>query len=269
MNKIIYGQSFDDYLALPGEHYSSIKELRRSPLHYKSRVRPSDSDALRVGRAIHAYVLDPGNANVVQFDGRRFGKSWDEFKARNAGAAILKPDDLAMVAAMHNSVAAHPHAAQLLAEGAGEATCQFEIDGVPFKARIDWITSEGALVELKTTRDVHPRAFEREYARRLYHAQAALYWIALRECGIDCQAAYCIAVDKSQPYEVVVYRIGQETLEAGARLLYGWIARMKECRGSGVWPGVDGGEIVDLRMPDWALTEGLPELDMEGDDANE
>ena len=116
MNKIIYGQSFDDYLALRGEHYSSIKELRRSPLHYKSRVRPSDSDALRVGRAIHAYVLDPGNANVVQFDGRRFGKSWDEFKAAHSGAVILKPDDLQEVAAMHDSVAMHPmRAAGLLA----------------------------------------------------------------------------------------------------------------------------------------------------------
>ena len=179
MNKIIYGQSFDDYLALPGEHYSSIKELRRSPLHYKSRVRPSDSDALRVGRAIHAYVLDPGNANVVQFDGRRFGKSWDEFKAAHSGAVILKPDDLQEVAAMHDSVAMHPHARSWLVDGAGEITCQFELDGILFKARIDWLSSDGVLVELKTTRDVHPHAFEREYARRLYHAQAALYWMGL------------------------------------------------------------------------------------------
>ena len=271
MNKIIYGQSFDDYLALRGEHYSSIKELRRSPLHYKSRVRPSDSDALRVGRAIHAYVLDPGNANanVVQFDGRRFGKSWDEFKAAHSGAVILKPDDLQEVAAMHDSVAMHPHARSWLVGGAGEITCQFELDGILFKARIDWLSSDGVLVELKTTRDVHPHAFEREYARRLYHAQAALYWMGLRECGVEVVGVCCIAVDKNAPHEVVVYRIGQEALEAGSRLVFGWIARLKECRASGVWPGIDGGKVLDLKIPDWALLEGLPDVEMEDDDGSE
>lgn len=269
MSKVIYGQSFDEYLALPGEHYSSIKEMYRSPLHYKSRARPRDSDALRMGRAIHTYVLEPGNANVVQFDGRRFGKSWDEFKAAHNGAVILKPDDLQEVAAMHDSVAMHPHARSWLVDGAGEITCQFNLDGIPFKARVDWLSSDGVLVELKTTRDVHPRAFEREYARRLYHAQAALYWMGLRACGVDVAGARCIAVDKNAPHEVVVYRIGQDVLEAGTRLIFGWIARLKECRETGIWPGVDGGKVVDLRIPDWALLEGLPDVEMEDGDGDE
>jgi hypothetical protein len=268
MNKLRYGLTFDEYLDLPGEHYSAIKEIHRSPLHYRSRVRPADSDALRMGRALHSYVLDPGLVSLVQFDGRRFGKSWDEFKAKHAGCVILKPDDLAAVERMRDSVAAHPHAKELLADGAGEITAQFEIDGVAFKSRLDWVTSEGVLAELKSTRDVHPRVFEREYARRHYHAQAALYWIALRECGVTCNKVRCIAVDKNAPHEVVVYRIGQETLEAGARLVYGWIARLKECRESGDWPGVDNGEVINLNIPDWALTEGLPDIDMEADDGD-
>lgn len=266
MSKLRYGLTFDEYLALPGEHYSKLKEIRRSPLHYRSSPPLADSDALRVGRAHHAYVLDPGSVNVVQFDGRRFGKSWEDFKARHEGAVILKPDDLDTVERMRDSVAAHPFATKLLASGTSEVTLQFELDGVPFKARIDWLADDGTLVELKTTRDVHPMAFEREYARRLYHAQAALYWIGLRECGIDCNQVRCVAVDKKAPFEVVVYRISQEVLEAGTRMIYGWIARLKECRERGVWPGVDAGNVVDLRIPEWALTEGLPDVEMEDDD---
>jgi hypothetical protein len=269
VNSIRYDVAFDEYMGLPGEHYSSIKEMHRSPNHYLSSVRPADSDAMRVGRAIHSYVLDPGNANVVQFDGRRAGKLWDEFKAAHVGSVILKPSDLQMVALMHDSVARHPHAGALLVDGYGEITCQFEIDDIPFKARIDWLTSDGVLVELKTTRDVSPRAFEREYARRLYHAQAALYWMALRECNVACDEIRCIAVDKTAPYEVVVYRIGQDVIEAGARLVFGWIARLKECRLNGVWPGVDGGKIIDLRIPDWAFMEGLPDIELEGEDGDE
>lgn len=268
MSRVRYGLSFDEYLALPGEHYSAVKEIHRSPLHYFSRTRPDDSDALRIGRAIHAYVLDPGSVNVVRFDGIRRGKSWDEFKARHSDAVILKPDDLDMVERMRDSVVSHPHAKALLADGSGEVTLQFELDGVPFKSRIDWLASDGTLVELKTTRDVHPRVFEREYARRLYHAQAALYWLGLRENGIDCRNIKCIAVDKNPPYEVVVYRVDQETAEAGARLVYGWIARLKECQETGAWPGVDAGEIVDLRIPDWAITEGLPDVEMEGSETD-
>ena len=82
MGTVRYGVPFDEYLGLPGEHYSAIKELHRSPLHYRSRTRPADNDALRVGRAIHAHVLDPGSANIVQFDGIRRGKSWDEFRGK-------------------------------------------------------------------------------------------------------------------------------------------------------------------------------------------
>ena len=67
--------TFDDYLAMPGEHFSSIKEMHRSPAHYRSRVRPEDSDALRLGRALHAAILDPSALSVVQYAGKRAGKT--------------------------------------------------------------------------------------------------------------------------------------------------------------------------------------------------
>lgn len=255
--------SFDEYLDLPGEHFSSIKEMHRSPAHYRSRVRPTDSDALRMGRALHAAILDPSALQIAEYAGRRIGKAWDTFRQDNADKLILKPDQASEVQAMRASVRAHKHASKLLRTGNAEVSSQFEVDGVPFKARLDFVCSNGDLVELKSTRDNHPQQFEREFARRLYHAQVALYRMALQANGRRCAKVYCIAICKTTPHEVVVYDISEETIETGARWVRDWVSRLKECERQRVWPGIDNGNILTLNIPTWALTEGLDDIDME------
>lgn len=253
--------AFDDYLAMPGEHFSSIKEMHRSPAHYRSRVRPADSDALRMGRAVHAAILDPASIRIVEYAGRRIGKAWIEFQQEHAGELILKPDQAAEVEAMRSSVRAHRHASRLLRAGRPEVTATFDVDGVPFKSRLDFVSAGGDLLELKSTRDNHPRQFEREFARRLYHAQVALYRMALQANGLSCQKVHCIAICKTPPHEVVVYDISEDTIEAGARWVRDWVARLKECERERAWPGIDNGAILTLRIPDWALSEGLPDIE--------
>ena len=258
--------TFDDYLAMPGEHFSSIKEMHRSPAHYRSRVRPADSDALRLGRALHAAILDPSALSVVQYAGKRAGKQWAAFQRENEGKLILTPKQAVEVAAMRASVRAHPHASRLIRNGRPEVSATFELDGVPFKSRVDMVAGDGSLVELKSTRDNHPRQFEREFARRLYHAQMALYRIGLQANDIRCQRAYCITVCKTPPHEVVVFSVDEETMEAGARLVRDWVARLKECERARAWPGMDNGAILTLRIPEWAITEGLPDIEGGDDD---
>lgn len=253
--------TFDDYLVMPGEHFSSIKEMHRSPAHYRSRVRPSDNDTLRLGRATHAAILDPGSLQVVEYAGRRAGKAWAAFQRDNAGKLILTPAQASEVAAMRASVRAHPHASRIIRHGQPEASITFEVDGVPFKARVDMIGVDGDLIELKSARDNHPRQFEREFARRLYHAQVALYRMGLQANGIPAKKTYCITPCKTAPHEVVVYEVDEETLEAGARVVRDWVARLKDCERRRAWPGMDNGTILKLRIPDWAITEGLPDID--------
>lgn len=256
-----YAMTFDEYLDLPGEHFSSIKEMHRSPAHYRSRVRPSDSDALRVGRAFHGGILDPGALKIVQYAGVRRGKEWDAFRANHADSLILTSKQAADVDAMRASVRAHKHASRILRNGRAEVSAQFDVDGVPFKARLDFVCSNGDLVELKSARDNHPQQFEREFARRLYHAQVALYRMALQANGLPCAKVYCISICKTPPHEVVVYDVSEETIETGARWVRDWILRLKDCERQRVWPGIDNGNILSLRIPDWAISEGLPDID--------
>ena len=56
---------------------------------------------------------------------------------------------------------------------------------------------------------------------------------------------------------MVVYEIPNIVLENGMDAVQKTIAKYKECRSSGVWPGVDNGEdYVDLRLPQWFLGIG-------------
>jgi hypothetical protein len=258
-----YGLSFDDYLGLAGEHFSSIKEMHRSPAHYRSRVRPADSDALRGGRAFHGGILDPGALRIVEYAGVRRGKEWAAFRAAHTDALILTAAQATDVGAMRASVRAHKHASRILRDGRAEVSAQFDVDGVPFKSRLDFVCSNGDLVELKSTRDNHPQQFEREFARRLYHAQVALYRMALQANGVRCAKVYCIAICKTPPHEVIVYDISEETIETGARWVRDWVSRLKECERQRVWPGIDNGNILKLNIPHYALVEGLADIDME------
>ncbi|MBK9260808.1 MAG: PD-(D/E)XK nuclease-like domain-containing protein [Polyangiaceae bacterium] len=258
-----YNLTFDEYLALPGEHFSSIKEMHRSPAHYRSRVRPADSDALRTGRALHAAILDPASIKIVEYAGVRRGKEWNAFQQDHADELILTPKQAVDVRGMRASVHAHRHASRLLRNGRPEVTARFEVDGVPFKARLDFVCTDSDLIEVKSTRDNHPQQFEREFARRLYHAQVALYRMALQANGLPCRKVYSIAICKTPPFEVVVYDISEETIETGARWVRDWVARLKECERARAWPGIDNGNILTLRIPDWAISDGLP--DIEGD----
>src|SRR5690606_4436228 len=51
---------WDDYLALPGVSITRLKELGRSPQHYRyRRDNPKESAPLTLGRAAHCAVLEP------------------------------------------------------------------------------------------------------------------------------------------------------------------------------------------------------------------
>lgn len=100
------------YRAAPGVNYSTLKHLRKSPLHYKHAVdNPEDSGQdYAMLRHIHALVLEPMTAHEqsVVWDGRRDARNKDyaAFLAANAGKNILNPTEAAQaerIAAAYNN----------------------------------------------------------------------------------------------------------------------------------------------------------------------
>src|SRR5260221_10872140 len=114
--------SFSKYLATPGINWSTLKEMGRSPLHYKFRLSHprEDSTELARGRAVHTATLEPDlfEKEYVVYPGKtRRGKKWDEFEVTYGAAyTILKQDerDKAMLCA--EAIRKHPEASALLSE---------------------------------------------------------------------------------------------------------------------------------------------------------
>ncbi|MBK9263032.1 MAG: PD-(D/E)XK nuclease-like domain-containing protein [Polyangiaceae bacterium] len=263
---LFHGLSFADYVAFDREHFSRLRLLDISPLAYHRETKKKDTNALRIGRAVHAFVMDPNAVEIIAYDGRRQGKKWEDFEAEHEGAIILSPDAYERAMAMRDAVHAHPAASKLLNAGEGEESLFFEVAGVQCKARIDWIAKDGTVVELKTTRAIIPGRFAHEYARRLYHAQIALYRMGLEAERYGRPPVVTIALENAPPYDVAVYRVGEDVLEVGKRKVLTWLDTLARCRESGQWPGVGGHSIdgmLDLQLPDWAITDGLPDIELE------
>lgn len=266
------GLHFADYLAIPGAHFSTLKYLETSPLHYRRACdnERADTASMRLGRITHAAILTPDvPADVAIWDvGVRRGKAWEEFVAAHPGATIVKRDELATAERMCAAVMAHPVARALLTGGEGEVTMRWTSpEGVQCRARADYLTRDGGLVELKTTRFATPRAFMREAASRLYHAQVAFYSDGLQECGSHDEfdaPAYLIAVENVEPHDVTVHAFNLDKIDAGRRVVDRWMKTIAECTASGYWPGAGGSGIIDEPLPAWAMADGLPDADLSG-----
>src|SRR5690348_16033746 len=152
---------FADYSKVQAVNWSTLKELRRSPRHYRYRLdnERDDSPRLALGRAAHTAIFEPDRFMVEYacFKGeRRAGKTWEAFKAAHESETILKLPEYQLCLAMRDAVRAHPVAARYLASGRAEQTVTWTDPKtqIPCKARLDWIADEaGAVVDLKTTDD--------------------------------------------------------------------------------------------------------------------
>jgi hypothetical protein len=254
----------DTYRLSQRVNWSSLKELRRSPAHYRQRMQEprSDTPAMRLGRAVHLAVLEPQRFEAsiaiwfAEF-GQRRGASWREFQAKHAGCEILTESERDLCREIQQAVRADREAARLLTGGRAEMAIEWTdpASGIECKGRLDYV-SASAIVDVKTTRTASPTAFGRESWRLRYHGQLAFYrdgWAAAH--GGPPLPCYMIAVEKEPPFAVQTYRLSPDLLEAGREEYADLLARLAECRARDEWPGyTEGGEVIDLLPPSWAMS---------------
>ncbi|MFA4972800.1 MAG: PD-(D/E)XK nuclease-like domain-containing protein [bacterium] len=251
-----------EYDSVDAVNISTLKSMAVSPRHYQHALscpRP-DTDSMRLGRLMHAMVFEPDTIDahwVVWDGGRRAGKEWEAFLAANVGKELIRaPEDWEAAEAVAAAVQAHPVASRYLRSGKAEQTLRWtdRDTGLLCKGRADWIAPSADVVDLKTTRDISPRAVQRGLVALAYHAQAAFYCDGLEAMGHGPHGFCWIYVEQSAPYDVAVYTATTEVLSAGRDLYRGWLARVVECRASGCWPGVAPSEL-QMELPAWAVKE--------------
>lgn len=289
-NGIFYGLPFEQYLAEDRMNNSGIKQILKSPLHYKAsrEIERKETQALLVGTATHSSVLEPDNtyldlimangsdpenetalknaalleiakpgANyVVAPEGldkrtKKGKETWEELAA--TGKKILRYKDWQIIDGITKALKAHESAARLFKIGKPEVTVFSEIMGVRVKTRADWYRP-GIIMDLKTTDSASPESFSRSCASFGYDVQNALYIDAFKSVNLDVHTFLFIAVEKNPPFACALYELNAESIEHGRQQYQKGLAIYKNCIEINEWPGYSP-DIQTISLPGWALRD--------------
>lgn len=241
----------EQYDSAEGERWSRLKNMRKSPLHYKHGLQFSNAttDALRMGGAIHCALLEPehfATRHTTYTESKCKGEGaktrWAEFQAENAHRVILDAEEWNRALAVAAAVRAHPEASKLLAKGRAEVplTWKDPATGIACKCRLDWVTYKNQSVELKSALNIESHSFANMAWKYGYFHQVEHYAGGLAaQLGKKSEQieSFVIAVESSAPYDVCVYCPDDESLYAAREELAGIMATLAECRRTGVYPG--------------------------------
>src|SRR6266446_6430909 len=118
----------EDYDSLQDRiNFSTLRLMGRSPSHYRhALLEPrADTDAMKLGRVTHLAVLEPEKfrRSIAVWDGgRRAGKDYEAFAAKNQDRELLTEDEFAECTALQAAVRAHSIASRYISGGKSEVT---------------------------------------------------------------------------------------------------------------------------------------------------
>lgn len=251
-----------EYHSSPAISKSGLDLIRKAPALYRwRRDNPQEpTPAMRLGTLTHTAVLEPWRLDedvivAPKIDRRTSaGKSeWAAFQIQAEGRELVEPDELAKLYAIRDAVRAHPAAAKALGMVREvESSIFWQIGDVDCRCRPDGITTNGVIVDLKTTRDASPDGFVKSIAGYRYHVQAAYYSDGYEAAFGEAPRGFIfIAVETEPPYLVGVY-VASETMILRGRADYeADLARFRECRDTDTWPGYSDAPLT-LDLPKWA-----------------
>lgn len=244
---------------------STLKAIGRSPLHcMHAMLNPYEATVpMRIGEGGHSLLF--GGRTIVTFEGKvRRGAAWDKFKDEHESDLILSESETVTAHAIANAVRANPIAQRVLFQPGMvyEDTINWDWQGKPFRCTPD-ARSHRHLVDLKTTRDAEPEKFLRDAVRMGYHAQLALYGLAMEATsGAKPRESYIVAVENKPPHAVTVLELTPRAIDQGERLCRTWLDRFLECERNNNWPGY-AETIVPFDVLDGVMDELIFEDDEE------
>ncbi len=271
---IQYGMPDAEYFAHPAISNSKIKELLRSPAHYKhSLTAPhEEKESFLVGSAAHCSILE-----FLEFDKRFFvcdekidkrttigKKRFAEIVIEANGKQILTSENYEKVSGMHNAIMNNSEAGMFFREGSPEVVVISEIEGVPAKAKFDWLIQkpvfwdgvdyDGIIVDLKTTDDARRDSFAKSIYKFGYDTQNAWYSdIAEKELGGNYLFLF-VVVEKEAPHCLSIFQLDDQSIHIARTKYRKALALYRECNITGDWNGYEG-SVQLISLPTWATKE--------------
>lgn len=262
---VYYDVPFDQYRQIDAVNHGLLLTLETySPLHAKwlRENPPTDTPALRIGRAAHALVLEPetfAERWVVAPDVDRRTKEgreeWEQFVRQSQGREILSPAEYEAIRAMATAIESQ-RLHKLVRAGRAEVVLIWDDPDTALrcKARLDYLHHERGLfvIDFKTTESAAEDAFAWSIQKYGYFSQAAFYCMGCEEIFGQTPGYTWLAAEKAPPYAVAGYQIQSATLNAGTEFCRRALRHYRRCLDADDWPGYPD-EVRPLDMPRWRI----------------
>lgn len=243
------------YNARKGLRRSELWEMRKSPAHflYHKNNPEKDTDALRIGRAVHMAILQP---KLFMNMYTAPSEPWGDLRTKEAkekkaafiesvpeGVEILTFSEMETVKAMQHAV--RTKCFDLL-RGTQREYSVFWKDpatDIACKARFDaW--KPGTIIDIKTADKADTDHFIRASLEYGYHLQAAFYRAGAIHAKQDPDPEFIfIVVEKAPPYAVHVMKAGDPFIITGETLMQDLLFKLKECQDTKTWPDYETEEL--------------------------
>lgn len=245
-------------ISLPIEDYhadvsslskTSISMLLDKPSSYYNlylapeREKTKDSSSMIIGSALHCLLLEEHefqNRFLISKVKSRNSKIYKEERDTNPATTILTIDEYEKIQRMRDALYNHNGASVFLnSPGCPETSFFWNHHETKLKCRPDYIT-EDFCIDIKTTRDGSPKAFQKDADLYKYWLSAAMTLLGVEAVRGKKPKAYvfiCVENKGEKHPEVSIYHATDEFVSLGEHYLLRGIEIYKDCKKRGRWPG--------------------------------
>ena len=251
------GMADSEYRKMAGVTQSDLKNFKVAPGFYRYRKNYTQKTAaMALGTAVHSAILTPDlfdSEYIPRPEGLKLntkeGMEWKKEIAKEK--QVLTEEDSRMIDGIRLSIRDNKDAQIILANTESEVSFFAEYMGVRVKGRVDGLNENRHYIfDLKTTNQaINPKQFERTIYNYGYYLQGAFYLMLSELSGINIKHFCIIVVQKTPPYPVAVYRLGNLAVDYGRREIDKLISEYKKCEVENKWPFYEG--IHEVGLPNW------------------
>ena len=250
---------------LSSTNIRTFKKNRKQFEYSLSHDLVKQTKAMADGTAIHAFLLEravfDSDFAIKPADMRLNTKEGKKWAIDNKNKIIIDSDLGSNLFEIEKSVLNSP--AKLIYDIKGQAELSYFWDDlglVKGKCRPDWISDDGNIVvDIKTTTDASPKGFQKSIAHWGYHLQLGWYIRGLRKLGLPAKEFIFIAIEKTPPFSVGVYRANKEMITYANDEINNLVYDIDESLKSDDFPDYTP-QIMDLGLPNW-MNPKEPEYD--------
>ena len=242
-------------------HKKNKKQFKYSLTHDLIKQTKAMAD----GTAVHAFFLERDKFDtdfvIKPADMRLNTKVGKEWALEHQSKIIIDSELGNNLYEMEKSFMDSP--ARLIYDKQGQSELSYFWDDlglVKGKCRPDWISNDGNIVvDIKTTTDASPKGFQKSIANWGYHLQLGWYIRGLQKLGLPAKEFIFIAIEKTPPFSVGVYRANKEMITYANDEINNLVYDIDESLKSDDFPDYTP-EIMDLGLPNW-MNPKEPEYD--------